>query len=53
MTIPRFLRRRCALQERVSKRDRLCSLLEAAGFERTINVAGGYDAWVGAGLRTE
>lgn len=30
-----------------------CSLLEAAGFERPINVVGGYDAWVGAGLATE
>lgn len=30
-----------------------CSLLEAAGFERTINVVGGYDAWVGAGLGSE
>src|ERR1035438_9677290 len=30
-----------------------CSLLEAAGFERVINVVGGYDAWVGAGLETE
>jgi rhodanese-related sulfurtransferase len=30
-----------------------CSLLEAAGFERPINVVGGYDAWLGAGLETE
>ena len=30
-----------------------CSLLEAAGFARPINVVGGYDAWVGAGLETE
>jgi len=30
-----------------------CSLLEAAGFERPINVLGGYDAWVGAGIETE
>lgn len=27
-----------------------CSVLEAAGFQRVANVAGGYDAWVGAGL---
>jgi hydroxyacylglutathione hydrolase len=30
-----------------------CSLLEKAGFERPINVVGGFDAWVGAGLETE
>jgi rhodanese-related sulfurtransferase len=30
-----------------------CSLLEAAGFERTINMVGGYDAWVGAGFERE
>ena len=27
-----------------------CSMLEAAGFEKAVNVIGGYDAWVGAGL---
>jgi hydroxyacylglutathione hydrolase len=27
-----------------------CSLLQANGFERVINVLGGFDAWAGAGL---
>ena len=30
-----------------------CSLLEAQGFERVMNVLGGYDAWVAAGLPSE
>jgi hydroxyacylglutathione hydrolase len=27
-----------------------CSLLEAAGFQQVMNVAGGFDAWAAAGL---
>jgi len=30
-----------------------CSLLEARGFQKVMNVLGGYDAWVGAGLPSE
>ena len=30
-----------------------CSLLEAHGFQRVMNVLGGYDAWVAAGLPSE
>jgi len=30
-----------------------CSLLQAHGFERVVNVLGGFDAWTGAGLAAE
>jgi hydroxyacylglutathione hydrolase len=29
-----------------------CSLLQARGFERVMNLLGGFDAWVGAGSST-
>jgi rhodanese-related sulfurtransferase len=30
-----------------------CSLLQAAGYQQAINVQGGFDAWVRAGLDVE